>query len=181
MTALVAVEAVAIVLLGVLVAGLLRSHADILRALHRLGVDPFDRSGATVPVTLAAREPATPAGRSISTGSGAFDVVGVSPGGDAVRVAVAGTQHDTLLTFLTSGCAACISFWNEFAATGFTPPDGARLVVVVHSPNEESVSRIRALAPPGVTVVMSSGVGRLRGRGGAVCRLRLRPSRPRGG
>jgi hypothetical protein len=37
MTALVIAEAVAIALLGLLVAGLLRSHADILRALHDLG------------------------------------------------------------------------------------------------------------------------------------------------
>ncbi|MGH9063549.1 MAG: hypothetical protein ACRD0L_06195, partial [Acidimicrobiales bacterium] len=37
MVVLVVVEALAIGLLGVLVAGLLRSHAEILRALHRLG------------------------------------------------------------------------------------------------------------------------------------------------
>jgi len=34
---LVTVEAVAIGLLGLLVAGLLRSHAEVLRALHDLG------------------------------------------------------------------------------------------------------------------------------------------------
>ena len=38
MAVLVTIEAVVIVLLAVLVAGLLRSHADILRALHELGV-----------------------------------------------------------------------------------------------------------------------------------------------
>jgi hypothetical protein len=37
---LVVVEAVAIALLALLVAGLLRSHAEILRSLHELGVDP---------------------------------------------------------------------------------------------------------------------------------------------
>jgi len=39
---LIAIEAVAIVLLGVLVFGLLRSHAEILRRLHSLGagLDP---------------------------------------------------------------------------------------------------------------------------------------------
>ena len=37
MTGLVIAEAVAIALLGLLVAGLLRSHAEILRALHELG------------------------------------------------------------------------------------------------------------------------------------------------
>ncbi len=39
MTALVVVEAVAIALLSLLVAGLLRSHAEILRSLHDFGVD----------------------------------------------------------------------------------------------------------------------------------------------
>ena len=37
MTALIVVEAAAIVLLGVLVVGLLKSHAEILRQLHDLG------------------------------------------------------------------------------------------------------------------------------------------------
>ena len=39
MTALVVALAVVVGLLTVLVIGLLRSHADILRALHELGVD----------------------------------------------------------------------------------------------------------------------------------------------
>ena len=37
MTVLVVAEAAAILLLGLLVAGLLRSHAEILRRLHELG------------------------------------------------------------------------------------------------------------------------------------------------
>ena len=37
MTALLVVEAAAIVLLGLLVVGLLKSHAEILRQLHDLG------------------------------------------------------------------------------------------------------------------------------------------------
>ena len=40
MTGLVIAEAVAIGLLALLVAGLLRSHAEILRALHELRGDP---------------------------------------------------------------------------------------------------------------------------------------------
>ena len=39
MTALIVIEGVALLLLALLVVGLLRSHAEILRALHRLGVD----------------------------------------------------------------------------------------------------------------------------------------------
>ena len=45
MTAVVMIEAVVILLLAVLVVGLLRSHAEILRALHDLGVNLDDDSG----------------------------------------------------------------------------------------------------------------------------------------
>jgi hypothetical protein len=150
-TALVAIEAVAIVLLGVLVAGLLRSHADILRALHQLGVDPPGApAGRTVPV-----EPDL-AGRDAAAGAAAADIAGVSPRDEAVRVAVVGTRHDTMLAFLTSGCATCLTFWRALAEPDLRVPGGARLVIVVHSPAEESLSRIRALAPPDVPVVLSS-------------------------
>ena len=47
MVALVIVSTFVVLLLGILVAGLLRSHADILRSLHELGVgvgDPSIRS-----------------------------------------------------------------------------------------------------------------------------------------
>ena len=55
MTALVGIEAVAILLLSVLVAGLLRSHADILRALHQMGGRPLRR--ASWPRHSRLREP----------------------------------------------------------------------------------------------------------------------------
>ncbi|MCA1713355.1 MAG: hypothetical protein LC789_17635 [Actinobacteria bacterium] len=45
MTALVVGLALAVLVLGVLVAGLLRSHAEILKTLHELGAGPeLDRS-----------------------------------------------------------------------------------------------------------------------------------------
>ena len=53
MTALVVALAVAVVLLAVLVAGLLRSHAEILRALHELGAGlELDRADGPVDVTI---------------------------------------------------------------------------------------------------------------------------------
>ena len=45
MVALAVVLSVVVVLLAVLVAGLLRSHADILRALHDLGVGVGEPAG----------------------------------------------------------------------------------------------------------------------------------------
>ena len=50
MVALVVVSTFVVLLLGVLVAGLLRSHADILRSLHELGVgvgDPATTKAST--------------------------------------------------------------------------------------------------------------------------------------
>ncbi len=61
MGVLVVLFSVVVVLLAVLVAGLLRSHAEILRALHQLGVglDPADtpRDGLTVPRPRGRRGP----------------------------------------------------------------------------------------------------------------------------
>ena len=46
MIALVVVSTFVVLVLGVLVAGLLRSHADILRSLHELGVGVGDPAAA---------------------------------------------------------------------------------------------------------------------------------------
>src|SRR5215212_5814831 len=54
MLVLVVIESVVLALLALLVAGLLRSHAEILRTFHDLGVgsdpDALARAGAQVPV-----------------------------------------------------------------------------------------------------------------------------------
>ena len=57
MAVLVAIEAVVLVLLTVLVAGLLRSHAEILRRLHTMGagLDPDAADGVESPVALRPR------------------------------------------------------------------------------------------------------------------------------
>jgi hypothetical protein len=153
MAALVGVETVAIVLLIVLVAGLLRSHADILRALHALGVDletPPDHSQPVALQTGGSQQASRPR-------VAVADVAGVNPAGDALGLAIEGVAHDTLLAFLTTGCATCHDFWRTFGADPPpVPPGGARLVVVVHDPGEESISKVRDLAPDGLPVVMSS-------------------------
>jgi hypothetical protein len=154
MTVLVVIEAVVLALLVVLVAGLLRSHAEILRTLHDMGVgrDPLAEPGATSPVsppTLARtprRDPLPPAA----------DLSGTAPGGDAVVVGVAGSPQPTLLAFLSSGCITCHHFWDAFSAPELQLPGGARLVVVTMGAEAESEAAIAGLAPRGVPVVMSS-------------------------
>jgi hypothetical protein len=165
MTALIVLQTAAIVLLGLLVAGLLRSHAEILRKLHELGMGDGDAQG--------------PAGHDAGTGSGissdaelrvhpdvarprqqagtsAFDLVGTTPEGDPVKVGVAGTPQATLIGFLSSGCLTCADFWEAFASRDLDLPEETRLVLVTKGPADESESRVAELAPGHIETVMSS-------------------------
>ncbi len=149
MIVLVVAEALAIVLLALLVAGLLRSHAEILRSLHELGASPYD-DGASAPHRPTRQVQSAPA-------AAATDIVGETPDGDGAVIGVTGSEHDTLLAFLSSGCTTCASFWEAFASVETLGlPPRARLVVVTKGPADESISAVRALAPSDVTVVMSS-------------------------
>src|SRR3979411_3334198 len=133
MAVLVTLFAVVLALLALLVAGLLRSHAEILRALHQLGVnmDPAradDAAGVTTavgaPVVRSAEVPKRPS-------RAAVDVVGTTPEHDAVSIAVGGAKHLTLLAFLSSGCGSCLAFWDVFRDGGPVEfPGEARLVCV---------------------------------------------------
>jgi hypothetical protein len=149
MAELVAIQTLAIVLLGVLVVGLLRSHAEILRKLHELGAGLDPDATPTTSTAVPA-----PVRRTASTG---FDVAGVTPDEEAVRIGVVGARQSTLLAFLYSGCLTCGGFWEAFATTDrLAVPGGARLVVVTKGPEAESESRIRELSPTAFPVVMST-------------------------
>ncbi|MGH3665049.1 MAG: hypothetical protein ACRDU8_02960 [Egibacteraceae bacterium] len=151
MTALVVTEAIAIVLLGLLVAGLLRSHAEILRRLHELGAgaDDDDRGHPDFAVQPGVAAPGVPVTQ-------AHDLSGVTPDDEAIVLGVAGVDHRTLLAFLSSGCLTCEGFWQAFADEGLTLPADTRLVVVTKGADEESASAIGGLAPTTVPVVMSN-------------------------
>jgi hypothetical protein len=169
--ALAIVLSVVVLLLGVLVAGLLRSHADILKALHDLGVGVGEpgESGAPVggrehhggesgpvragPVPLTMGPP-LPGERSSTS---APTIAGVTPRGDALAVTVAGGDHLTLLAFLSSGCATCAGFWQAFRTPGqlgLSPR--TRLVVVTKGPELEIPGEVDATAAEGLSVVMST-------------------------
>jgi len=142
MLALVVIEGVVVLLLGVLVAGLLRSHAEILRRLHDLGVGLDEPAGSGGPTSLP-----TPA-----VAQDAHDVLGVTVDDEAAAIGVVGAGHDTLLAFLSSGCATCERLFREEPVL----PSRTRLVVVAKSPEEESPFALRELARPGTTLVMST-------------------------
>jgi hypothetical protein len=162
--AVVVAEGVAIALLTVLVLGLLRSHALILKALHELGAGlELDRGagrgsgaapGGVGPVPVELETGVVPNSRPASLV--ASDVVGTSLSGEEVLIPVAGAGRRTLVAFLSSGCSVCQTFWDQMRAGPLDVPGGARLVVVAKGPQEESTTRLRELAGPGLEVVQSS-------------------------
>ena len=157
MTAAVVALAVAVVLLAVLVVGLLRSHAEILRALHELGAGlELDRKGegsGPVPVTIDGIAPADVS--AARTGDSPDAVAGETLDGEAVALSLT-TGEDTLLAFLSTGCATCQGFWEAFRGRVEGVPGGARLVVVTRDLDEESESALRARRPAQVPLVHST-------------------------
>src|SRR3954447_2550674 len=147
MEVLVGVETVLLVAVGLLLVGVLRSHAELLR---RLDAREHAAPGAGEP-RLAEGLPPPPS----TSVAEAVDVAGTNLAGDAVKVAVAGAPGSTLLAFLSSGCLGCGTFWEALRADPEIPGD-ARLVVVTKDTSLESPSKLRDLAPEGVPLVMSS-------------------------
>ena len=140
MTALVVAETVLLVLLVILVAGLLRSHAEILR---RLGPSPDP-----------APEPPNPAIER-RPGLTAPPLSGTTPDGDVVGLSFeGGSAAPTLLAFLSTGCATCARFWGSLGDQGL--PVDVQTVIVTRGAEREQPARLRKLAPPDVPVVMSS-------------------------
>lgn len=146
MTALIIIEAVVIALLVVLVAGLLRSHGEILRQLNALGVG--EHSDQTSQLL-------TPHRRSGLGRSALTTLAGPTPQGAAASVALSGSRGYTLLAFLSTTCTACRPFWEE-EVDGTIDLRGVRTVVVTKDPAEESPSELARLAPTSLTSVMSS-------------------------
>ena len=171
MTAVVVVETLLLALMALLVGGLLRSHAEILRRLHELGAGIYDddadadaaaastTGGVRSPVELRTR-PGVPEPRSAegSVATDAHDVAGLTPIGSTAMVGVVDTGHTTLLAFLSSGCGTCADFWRAFGdgeGTRLPGPD-TRLVIVTKGVEAESSSAVAELAPAGVTTIMST-------------------------
>ena len=154
-TIVLTVETVVLLMLVILVAGLLRSHAEILRRLHVLdgGIDEGDDahdSEAPVPFTTRSDVSNLSGPR-----SGVADVVGRGLRDDAISVNVRGVAHKSLLAFLSSGCVTCHEFWEAFRSDPGLP-SSVRLVIVTQDLEAESPSRLLELAPPSVLVVASS-------------------------
>ena len=145
MAAIVSVETVLLVILVVLVAGLLRSHAEILR---RLGPPGSPTTEPASPITAIPGAPPRP------SGAPAAPIAGSTPEADAVALDLAAPGGPTLLAFLSSGCSTCAAFWAGLHEARL--PGGVQAVVVTRGADRERPARLRELTPPGVPVVMSS-------------------------
>jgi hypothetical protein len=147
MTALVVIESIALLLLTMLVAGLLRSHADILRALDDLGVGRASRTPADLPDgTSPSKRDRQPT--SIRT---APDLRGHTIDGESIAVAFS-TGDRAVLAFLSATCHSCERFWQDFTRPELVMGE-QRLIIVVQG--GDNLSRIRKLAGDDLLVVVS--------------------------
>lgn len=166
MTVVVVLEGVVIAVLGLLVFGLLRSHAEILKRLHELGagLDASPSPPAQLPTDgpRPGRDfqvmPQVPSPPEREAFGGSADLAGIGAGGnETLTVRVTGVEHDTIVAFLSSGCLTCQRFWDAFRKPRkLGLPAGTRLVVVTKGPDAESPGAVAELAPPGLPTVMSS-------------------------
>ncbi len=149
MTALVALLTVVMVLLVILVAGLLRSHAEILRRLHELGAgEDLDTRTSGLPA---------PVRRGTGLGEVAIEAItGSTPSGGAASIPLKGTRGITLVAFLTTGCTTCRAFWGAPADDDALARSDLRTVIVTKGSEEESPGSVRNLNTHDATVVMST-------------------------
>ena len=149
MLTLVILEGIVILLLAVLVAGLLRSHADILRTLDRLGAGDGAPAGTGGSIGLS------PTRR--STGQTPVAAIsGVTLDGEARSFALTESRGFILAAFLSSGCSTCKAFWSSFDKELDLPHPDIRPVIVTKDASEESASDLRTLAPRDIPMVLSS-------------------------
>ena len=163
MVVLVASETVLLVLLLLLVVGLLRSHAEILRRLGPgTGLAPSEAGQGEL-------DPALPeAGRRAGLRE-AHDIVGTTLAGEAVMLGLGADSPPTLIAFLSSGCTVCERFWADLRVDHKPRelPAALRIVAVTKDPDQESPGRLAEMAGETVPVVMSSAAWQGYGAPGA--------------
>ena len=148
--AIVIALAVVVALLGILVVGLLRSHADILRQLESIGAG-LEGGGShdhSSQITLTRRDSAAPVSR---------QVTGVTPDGEPVVLSLGAGPDPTLVAFLSTTCSSCTPFWEGLQSSLMHfGGHRHRVVIVTLGETEESPTRAQSMAKPEVDVVMSS-------------------------
>ncbi len=151
-TVVLVILGIAVVFLGMLVIGMLRSHAQILSTLSEIGYDVEHGGTPTQPTRRGQRTE-----HNHTTASTIEGVRGLTPDGESVALPLTGSRGLGLLAFLSGSCSSCSVFWS-----GLDRPDnvlgveGLRPIVVTLGPDEESPTRIASRASGRVPVVMST-------------------------
>lgn len=145
MLPLVIIEGIVILLLAVLVAGLLRSHAEILRTLDALGAGESRGNAPLVPVRRGIAGQPVPLAQ----------LTGATPSGGTVSVALSGQRGYVLLAFLSTGCLPCRTFWESLGRPDL-PSSDIRPVIVTKGSEGESPAEVGRMAPATVTTLMST-------------------------
>jgi hypothetical protein len=146
MVILVSIETVLLGLLALFVFGLLRSHAEIIRAVQNYGRSLEDEPEGPP------RELAPTAGHAVP----AYGIAGETLDGKPAEYPLWATDdRDTVLAFLTTGCKTCQAFWDAFQADLGLPPE-TRLIIVAKDKRHESRGRLRRLAPADHDLLLSS-------------------------
>ncbi|MDH3190287.1 MAG: hypothetical protein OEM39_06565 [Acidimicrobiia bacterium] len=147
--AIVIVLALVVILMAMLIAGLLRSHAEILRKLEALGMgaDDHDHRGSLSITAKPDRKPP----------SSLPGISGVDPDGQPVTLSPTLGSHSALIAFLSTSCSSCTVFWEnldqpEMVFGGRTH----RVIVATMGPNDESPTRAASLRRGKADVVMST-------------------------
>lgn len=165
-------QSVVIVLLAVLVVGLLRSHAETLKTLDRLGAggDPGDFALATRRSSDEHRheqDGIPQPGLELEVDRLAPDLVGVDPSGEVVAISTSTRSGPMLLAFLSTSCSSCGPFWESFDRDRMAIGDRlVRTVAVTLGPEEESPTRAGKVSST-ATIIMSSQAWRDYGVPGA--------------
>lgn len=148
MDILVSIETVVLILIALLVVGLLRSHAEIIRAVQSYGRALAEDAGEAYSHSLA------------DTAGRAFDALGIAgetlDGAHVDYPLWATDDRDTLLAFLTTGCRTCQTFWDALQSHELELPAETRLVIVAKDKRNESRARLRRLAPAQHDLLLSS-------------------------
>lgn len=143
MTLLITAETILLALLTLLVAGLLRSHAEILRALGEPGA-------AAVPTGDEELPPPTGV-------VNAMDIDGETLDRRLIPVRVRDRGVNTLLAFLSTSCSTCIGFWERLReGEPLELPPETELVIVAKDRSEERLSRLRKLSDMDSRIIMST-------------------------
>ncbi len=140
MTVVLAAEAIALVVMAMLVTGLLRAYGEILQRLEEREFTSVEKD----------EPPSTSLVRGIP-------ITGTSPSGEPIKVTFGGESRHTLLAFMSTTCSICETFWGDTPMVDADVlPAPTRVVIVTRDRREESLSRLAPIVPSGALLVMSS-------------------------